>query len=220
VLLVHAFHNPTLAHVCVLLPQVRRLFRLATNNKAFRRLVLEDERLLAPARAFLGSDDLVLMQSMALLKPPGTGEKRFHQDQGQKEGLATNMRLTFSFNFAVVMQMLSCQLVPHTHTHTHARARKRTHTHTDSLTAHDLPKVCFGSRTTAWGRAAFSDGGLPSTLPIKATGAWYLHQGLSTTASCITRCLFLRRQQHTSTTLSPTPHAQKTRSLYVVPLLV
>lgn len=62
--------------------KVRRLFRLATNNKVFRRLVLEDERLLAPARAILG-DDLVLIQSMALLKPPGTGEKRFHQDQGE-----------------------------------------------------------------------------------------------------------------------------------------
>jgi ectoine hydroxylase-related dioxygenase (phytanoyl-CoA dioxygenase family) len=60
---------------------VRRLFRLTHHNSHFRRLVLEDDRMQAPARALLG-DDLVVMQSMALLKPPGTSEKRFHQDQG------------------------------------------------------------------------------------------------------------------------------------------
>eukprot|EP00051_Salpingoeca_urceolata_P033757 m.22140 g.22140 ORF g.22140 m.22140 type:complete len:428 (+) comp6699_c0_seq1:42-1325(+) len=60
---------------------VRRLFRIATNNTVFRTLCLEDERLVAPARHMLGSD-LKLVQSMALLKPPGTGEKRWHQDQG------------------------------------------------------------------------------------------------------------------------------------------
>ena len=31
------------------------------------------------ARQLLG-DDIKLLQSMALLKPPGTGEKRWHQD--------------------------------------------------------------------------------------------------------------------------------------------
>eukprot|EP00038_Savillea_parva_P001119 m.101525 g.101525 ORF g.101525 m.101525 type:complete len:342 (+) comp10396_c0_seq1:353-1378(+) len=60
---------------------VRRLFRIATNNEMMRRYCVEDARLLAPARAVLG-DDLVLIQSMGLLKPPKTGEKRFHQDQG------------------------------------------------------------------------------------------------------------------------------------------
>lgn len=34
-----------------------------------------------PAKHLLGAD-VKLVQSMALLKPPGTGEKRWHQDQG------------------------------------------------------------------------------------------------------------------------------------------
>eukprot|EP00037_Helgoeca_nana_P014660 m.136930 g.136930 ORF g.136930 m.136930 type:complete len:335 (+) comp22654_c0_seq5:140-1144(+) len=61
---------------------VRRLFRIATNNELMRQYCLNDERILAPVRAVFGDDDLVLIQSMALLKPPHTAEKRFHQDQG------------------------------------------------------------------------------------------------------------------------------------------
>jgi hypothetical protein len=37
--------------------------------------------LLGLTKELLG-EDLKLVQSMALLKPPGTGEKRWHQDQG------------------------------------------------------------------------------------------------------------------------------------------
>jgi len=60
---------------------VRRLFRIASHNASFRRLCLTDERIVSPVRCILGND-LKLVQSMALLKPPGTGEKRWHQDQG------------------------------------------------------------------------------------------------------------------------------------------
>eukprot|EP01043_Picozoa_sp_COSAG02_P059103 COSAG02_NODE_7469_length_2998_cov_4.744740_2_plen_411_part_00 len=59
---------------------VRRLFRLATHSEFFRRLLI-DETLLDFTKAALGPD-LKLIQSMALLKPPGTGEKRWHQDTG------------------------------------------------------------------------------------------------------------------------------------------
>jgi hypothetical protein len=60
---------------------VRRLFRIATHEEVFRRRIVEDEDLLGLTKALLG-EDLKLVQSMALLKPPGTGEKRWHQDQG------------------------------------------------------------------------------------------------------------------------------------------
>jgi len=60
---------------------VRRLFHLATNEQFFRRLIADDEDLLGFTTGVLG-EDLKLVQSMALLKPPGTGEKRWHQDQG------------------------------------------------------------------------------------------------------------------------------------------
>ena len=59
---------------------VRRLFRLATHSEFFRRLLI-DETLVDFTKAALGPD-LKLIQSMALLKPPGTGEKRWHQDTG------------------------------------------------------------------------------------------------------------------------------------------
>eukprot|EP00040_Diaphanoeca_grandis_P022003 m.117709 g.117709 ORF g.117709 m.117709 type:complete len:356 (+) comp28598_c0_seq1:358-1425(+) len=60
---------------------VRRLFHIATHNSHFRQLCLENERIVAPMKAVLGPN-LKLVQSMALLKPPGGGEKRWHQDQG------------------------------------------------------------------------------------------------------------------------------------------
>lgn len=60
---------------------VRRLFRLHTHNSTFRALI-RSEKMVGPAKRVLGTEELVLIQSMALLKPPGTGEKRFHQDQG------------------------------------------------------------------------------------------------------------------------------------------
>lgn len=60
---------------------VRRLFRIYTHNQKFRELILS-KKMMAPAKAVLETDQLVLVQSMALLKPPGTAEKRFHQDQG------------------------------------------------------------------------------------------------------------------------------------------
>ena len=58
---------------------VRRLFHLATHSEIFRRLMVEDDSLLDFTTALLGPD-LKLVQSMALLKPPGTGEKRWHQE--------------------------------------------------------------------------------------------------------------------------------------------
>ena len=60
---------------------VRRLFRLATHSEFFRRLLTAHSALLEFTKAVLGPN-LKLIQSMALLKPPGTGEKRWHQDTG------------------------------------------------------------------------------------------------------------------------------------------
>ena len=60
---------------------VRRLFRLATHSEFFRRLLIANSALLKFTKAVLGPN-LKLIQSMALLKPPGTGEKRWHQDTG------------------------------------------------------------------------------------------------------------------------------------------
>jgi len=66
---------------------VRRLFRVSRHVDAFRR-VAQDERLLAPLREHLvpagsgpGESGVALLQSMCLLKPPGSGEKSWHQDQ-------------------------------------------------------------------------------------------------------------------------------------------
>lgn len=60
---------------------VRRLFRLSRNNEHFAQLALRDRRTTEVAQWFCGAD-VKLVQSLALLKPPGTGEKRWHQDQG------------------------------------------------------------------------------------------------------------------------------------------
>eukprot|EP01043_Picozoa_sp_COSAG02_P003101 COSAG02_NODE_74_length_41878_cov_9.737954_12_plen_439_part_00 len=60
---------------------VRRIFRLATHSDFFRRLLVDDSTVLDFTKSALGPD-LKLVQSMALLKPPGTGEKRWHQDTG------------------------------------------------------------------------------------------------------------------------------------------
>jgi ectoine hydroxylase-related dioxygenase (phytanoyl-CoA dioxygenase family) len=59
---------------------VLRLFRIATHEPVFHRLCTSDQAVLSFMKRLLG-DDLKLVQSMALLKPPGTGEKRWHQDQ-------------------------------------------------------------------------------------------------------------------------------------------
>lgn len=61
---------------------VRRLFRLAVHNSFFRQLC-GDERLVGFLRSLWG-EDVALIQSMALMKPPKTGEKRWHQDQGRR----------------------------------------------------------------------------------------------------------------------------------------
>eukprot|EP00039_Didymoeca_costata_P003613 m.68706 g.68706 ORF g.68706 m.68706 type:complete len:372 (-) comp11991_c0_seq3:190-1305(-) len=61
---------------------VRRLFRLASFSKPFKELVAEEGKPAVEfAKKVLGPD-VKLVQSMALLKPPGSGEKRWHQDQG------------------------------------------------------------------------------------------------------------------------------------------
>eukprot|EP01048_Picozoa_sp_COSAG05_P028005 COSAG05_NODE_8460_length_702_cov_0.601990_1_plen_190_part_10 len=55
---------------------VRRIFRLATHSEFFRCLLIENRSLLEFTKVALGQN-LKLIQSMALLKPPGTGEKRW-----------------------------------------------------------------------------------------------------------------------------------------------
>eukprot|EP01043_Picozoa_sp_COSAG02_P011298 COSAG02_NODE_414_length_22826_cov_9.001364_16_plen_311_part_00 len=58
---------------------VRRVFRLAVHDPHFRDLASEPKftDLLASAWS---TEDIAVLQSMALLKPPGTGEKFFHAD--------------------------------------------------------------------------------------------------------------------------------------------
>lgn len=59
---------------------VRKFMWFVDWNEQLRRLS-QDERLLAVIRRLAGSDDVVMLQDMALLKPPGGGrEKPWHQD--------------------------------------------------------------------------------------------------------------------------------------------
>lgn len=74
---------------------VRRLFRVCLHDDSFRS-VCKDRRLTAPLQRLWSSAEtrgksssagtegdagVALLQSMCLLKPPGTGEKRWHADQ-------------------------------------------------------------------------------------------------------------------------------------------
>jgi len=68
---------------------VRRLFRVAVHDDYFRALCM-DKRLTKPLQSIWTRDEdekvtesmgVALLQSMCLLKPPGTGEKRWHADQ-------------------------------------------------------------------------------------------------------------------------------------------
>lgn len=59
---------------------IRRFFRLAVHDDHFRNLTTCSD-LLYPLQEMWGPD-IILLQSMGLLKPPGTGEKRWHADQG------------------------------------------------------------------------------------------------------------------------------------------
>jgi phytanoyl-CoA hydroxylase len=59
---------------------VRKFMWFVDADERLRR-ISRDERLLAVVRQLAGSDDVVMMQDMALLKPPGGGrEKPWHQD--------------------------------------------------------------------------------------------------------------------------------------------
>ena len=58
---------------------VRRLFRMAVHDAFFARFA-KDARFV-DFLARLWGPNVALLQSMALMKPPKTGEKRFHQDQ-------------------------------------------------------------------------------------------------------------------------------------------
>ena len=60
---------------------VRRIFRMAVHSAFFARFCT-DPRFVAFLQVLWGTEDIALIQSMALMKPPGTGEKRWHQDQG------------------------------------------------------------------------------------------------------------------------------------------
>ena len=60
---------------------VRRIFRMAVHSAFFARFC-KDPRFVAFLQVLWGTEDIALIQSMALMKPPGTGEKRWHQDQG------------------------------------------------------------------------------------------------------------------------------------------
>lgn len=59
---------------------VRRFFRLAVHNDYFRQLT-QLPKILAPLKALWG-ENIAVLQSMALCKPPGAGEKRWHADNG------------------------------------------------------------------------------------------------------------------------------------------
>lgn len=58
---------------------VRRVFRLAVHDRFFKDLASEPKFTDLLARAW-ATEDIAVLQSMALLKPPGTGEKFFHAD--------------------------------------------------------------------------------------------------------------------------------------------
>eukprot|EP00755_Sulcionema_specki_P017421 Sspe_Gene.64344::Locus_37914_Transcript_1_1_Confidence_1.000_Length_1360::g.64344::m.64344/K00477/PHYH; phytanoyl-CoA hydroxylase len=68
--------QPTKPWLCV-----RRLFRIAVHVPFFTNLA-RDSRFTSFFRAAFETPCLKLLQSMCLLKPPGTGEKRWHQDNG------------------------------------------------------------------------------------------------------------------------------------------
>eukprot|EP00117_Sycon_ciliatum_P015931 scpid86471/ scgid4284/ Phytanoyl-CoA dioxygenase, peroxisomal; Lupus nephritis-associated peptide 1; Phytanic acid oxidase; Phytanoyl-CoA alpha-hydroxylase len=57
---------------------VRKLYRMTTTSSFFERQA-RHEKLVKACQQLVGKD-IRLLQSMALLKPPGTAEKRWHQD--------------------------------------------------------------------------------------------------------------------------------------------
>jgi phytanoyl-CoA hydroxylase len=59
---------------------IRRFFRMAIHDDFFREFATSPD-ILGPLKTLWGKD-IALLQSMGLLKPPGTGEKRWHADQG------------------------------------------------------------------------------------------------------------------------------------------
>src|SRR5690348_18438633 len=60
---------------------VRKLMWFVDHDRRLAALA-QDDGVLAVVRRLLGSDDVVLFQDMALLKPPGGGrEKPWHQDK-------------------------------------------------------------------------------------------------------------------------------------------
>jgi hypothetical protein len=59
---------------------IRRFFRMAVHDEFFEKFATSPQ-LLGPLKTLWGND-IALLQSMGLLKPPGTGEKRWHADQG------------------------------------------------------------------------------------------------------------------------------------------
>jgi len=58
--------------------KIRRFFRMAVHDEFFKNLA-SHPKLVAIAKSLVG-EDVKLLQSMALVKPPGTGQKRWHQD--------------------------------------------------------------------------------------------------------------------------------------------
>eukprot|EP00117_Sycon_ciliatum_P023063 scpid102078/ scgid4284/ Phytanoyl-CoA dioxygenase, peroxisomal; Phytanic acid oxidase; Phytanoyl-CoA alpha-hydroxylase len=58
---------------------VRRLYRMAARKEEFFVRQAKHEKLVDACQKLIGND-IRLLQSMALLKPPGTAEKRWHQD--------------------------------------------------------------------------------------------------------------------------------------------
>jgi len=58
--------------------KVRRYFRMAVHDRFFAELA-RHPKMVKFSKAIVG-DDIKLIQSMALCKPPGSGAKRWHQD--------------------------------------------------------------------------------------------------------------------------------------------
>jgi ectoine hydroxylase-related dioxygenase (phytanoyl-CoA dioxygenase family) len=80
------------------LHSVRRLFRISVHLDYFKRLA-SHPKMLAISRQLLG-DNVKLLQSMALLKPPGTAEKRWHQDNGYFRLIPNHLLVSMNLNLS------------------------------------------------------------------------------------------------------------------------
>eukprot|EP00117_Sycon_ciliatum_P003150 scpid79806/ scgid8065/ Phytanoyl-CoA dioxygenase domain-containing protein 1 len=95
---------------------VRRLFRMAVHDTYFHDIACQRQRMQSISSQLLG-EDVKLLQSMALLKPPGAAEKRWHQDNGYFRLTPNHVMAMWIAIDEATVENGCMHVVPATHTH-------------------------------------------------------------------------------------------------------